>query len=216
MESYGKITAVTGPMRSHKSAYLIKTIEEENKKGKKYLAFKPEADSRDKNKIISRNGSSLSENVFLIKNLKDAQKIIEKKRFIGKSGWIYDLDTIIFDEFHFFDKDEDIAPLFHHWSAHKIEIIVAGLDLSHSGVPMAAMAKALSLADNVYKLRAICDFSKNDNATMTGMKNFIPDDFIPGDENYISLCKKHWYDKMIAECPEFKKKVEDIVGENFA
>ena len=216
MENYGKITVVTGPMRSHKSAYLLNVIKDERKRDKKYLIFKPLADSRDGAMVVSRNGQFTSENVSLIKNIKDAQDIIEKKRFIGKSGLIYDLDTIIFDEFHFFDKDEDIVPLFHHWSAHKIDIIVAGLDMSHSGIPMTAMARAMSLADSVVKLKATCDVSGEFNATMTGMNDYVPDDFIPGDKAYSSLCKKHWYDKMMNECPEFKEKLEAIVGKDFA
>jgi thymidine kinase len=63
--------------------------------------------------------------------------------------------VIAIDEIQFFDKT--IVQLCMELVAQKKRVIVAGLDLDFRGVPFGCMPELLSRADNITKLKAVCN-----------------------------------------------------------
>lgn len=182
----GIITVITGPMKCGKSDELIRIVKKYEIAGRKYLAFKPKQDTRDKNYIYSRSGAMIAPYVYFVNNLEEIKTIINEQN---------KPDLIIIDELHFF-KDDNFVLDFHQWAADGIDIVVAGLDMSHLGNPLRVVADVMAIADHVIKLKAICYETKTDTACMTWKKNFSFNEYQVGDQEYEPVNRKIWFDKM--------------------
>jgi thymidine kinase len=186
MQKTGTLKVICGPMKCGKSLELIRIVEKYKISGKKVLIIKPVEDIRDGDKLISRFGKTLDENVHRVYNIQHINTLL---------GGLNKPDLLAIDEFHFFK--EDFVWAIYQWLFWGIDVIVSGLDINHRGQPFRGTADILAIADEVLKLKSICFHTKEDNATMTRMISYTPDDYRPGDKEYEPVCRGVWFEKML-------------------
>lgn len=127
---------ITGPMRSGKTAELIRRVREAQAHGRETAVFVHELGvQRNGNILRSRNGAEIEAKPVLL------------------VGEVRGADVLAVDEAHFWHEFE-VRWLVELSRDH--EVIVAGLDTSFRGDPFPAMAYLLAMADSVTKLTAVC------------------------------------------------------------
>lgn len=127
---------ITGPMRSGKTAELIRLVRQAQADGRETRVFVHELGvHRDDGRLWSRNGESI---------------LATPVRFPSE---VYGADVLAVDEAHFWHEFE-VRRLVELSRDH--EVIVAGLDTSFRGEPFDGMAYLLAMADSVTKLTAVC------------------------------------------------------------
>lgn len=194
---FGTITVICGPMRSGKSQELIRIATKYKIAGHNWVIFKPKKDTRDGAAVLSRDGSSLSENILQIETISD---VVD---FLSKSSKTYKF--IGFDEFHFFN--ENFVDLFHFINTFGTDIVVCGLDMDHTGMPVRNLADIMAISNKVIKLKSICCESKEDKGIMTIMKQYSEDTrAVGGDDIYEPLSKEYWFFEMSCR-DDFKKRM---------
>lgn len=136
----GRLTVTCGPMFAGKSTALQSDIE---LFASPYRVFKPELDTRSPGRIVLHNGSYI-----------DA---IEVDATDGSLCAHLDegVRTIFIDEIQFFGAwiTREIIYLI---LERNIDVHVYGLDLDYKGGAWPRMSELLPLADEVHKLKAIC------------------------------------------------------------
>src|SRR5690606_6495581 len=127
---------ICGPMRSGKTAELIRLVRQARVDGRETRVFVHELGvNRDGYILFSRNGKSIG------------AKPVRSPREV------YGADVLAVDEAHFW------IPFEVQWLvelARDHEVIVAGLDTSFRGQPFDGTAYLLATADSVTKLTAVC------------------------------------------------------------
>lgn len=178
------IRVYTGPMYAAKSLGLIQAAKVRKKPDiDNILCFKPSKDTRDMSKIRSR----------VIEETLDAyviQDLSQIKEFVTP-----EIDTIIIDEVQFLSGD--VQELLWLTIMQNIDIYIAGLDLTSELTPFNIMPNILSIADEVYKLKARCqDCGKEARYTYCLVDK--TDDILVGNSEYIPLCKDCLRERCIA------------------
>ena len=148
----GSLTVIAGPMGSSKSMKLIWMLSQQAHRGRHYSVIKPKDDSRD--------GASIKSRMFL--------KPIEAD-FVEVAGDIQrslrGAPVLAIDETQFLDRlflPEIVGLL-----DLGIIVIACGLDTDFTGRPFGIMPDLLAMADEVIKLKAVCDSCHQENATRT-------------------------------------------------
>lgn len=160
------IDLYTGVMCSGKTKALIEKAERLRIMGYDYLIFYPlscsngEADS-----IYSR--ADLREKAEGVNNIKDLFT------FVHLSNNMKNIKHFIVDEVQFLDKENEenltiFKRLLQYCEANKINLYIAGIETDFANNPFKFTQMAMSYATNVYKLKAICEICKKENAS----KNF--------------------------------------------
>lgn len=136
----GRLTVTCGPMFAGKSTALQSDIE---LFASPYMIFKPELDTREKGRIVLHNGSYV-----------DAIEIDATDGSLG-AHLNEDVKTIFIDEVQFFGSwiTREIIYLI---LERNIDVHVYGLDLDYKGGAWPRMSELLPLADEVHKLKAVC------------------------------------------------------------
>ncbi len=153
------LKVISGPMKSRKSGTLIDIISDYLLMGKQIKVFYPAHVEKKREYIISRNGNeSKAISIFEPKEL--FQHIDSK------------IDAIIIDEVQFMDNNvednlKDFLSFVEYCSINKIDLICAGLDLNFKEEPFQIMGLLFSFADEIIKLKSICDLCKSPNANRT-------------------------------------------------
>ena len=189
-EHPGAIQVICGPMASGKSEELIRRITRYEIAGKSVIVFKPKADSRDFNSISSRAGCKLSDNVFLVGSSEEMEHkfIVQSGLFVGKEA--SSIELVAIDEAQFFD--EHIIDVVKHISRYA-DVIVSGLEKDCMGNPFGPMPGLLAIADEVFKLKAICRECRKRYASYTYRKIKSNDIIVVGgDETYEARCRICW------------------------
>ena len=139
---YGNIEVICGSMFSGKTEELIRRLKRVIIAKKRIAVFKPEIDARyEEKKIVSHNKISID--AYVVKNTKD---------ILLKSN---DFDVVAIDEAQFFD--DELLETVNLLANTGKRIIIAGLDMDYMGRPFGIMSNILSIANDVTKLRAICN-----------------------------------------------------------
>lgn len=147
----GSLHVIAGPMGCGKSLELLKLLEMLRVRERTYAVVKPHDDSRDGNFVKSR---------FL------AQPI--EAHFIKSPGdfaaHLHGSQVIAIDEAQFLERYalQELIELMDRG----ISVIASGLDQDFTGRPFGIMPDLLAMADQVTKLRSICEQCKQD-ATRT-------------------------------------------------
>jgi len=137
----GSIEVICGSMFSGKTEELIRRMKRAQFAKQTVEIFKPKIDTRysddevvshDKNSIRSTPVES-SGSILLMSN---------------------DVDVIGIDEAQFFD--EGLVDVCTQLADQGIRVIVAGLDMDYRGVPFGPMPALCAVAEDVYKVHAIC------------------------------------------------------------
>ena len=136
----GRLTVTCGPMFAGKSTALQSDIE---LFASPYRIFKPELDTREQGRIILHNGSYV-----------DAIEIDATDGSLS-AHLDGDVKTVFIDEIQFFGSwiTREIIYLI---LERNIDVHVYGLDLDYKGGAWPRMSELLPLADEVRKLKAVC------------------------------------------------------------
>lgn len=176
----GNIEVICGSMFSGKTEELIRRLKRGLIAKKRIAVFKPEIDARyEEKKIVSHNKISID--AYVVKNTKDI--LLNSK----------DFDVVAIDEAQFFD--DELLETVNLLANKGKRIIIAGLDMDYMGRPFGIMSNILAVANDVTKLRAICNncgclasysFRKNNTESLihVGEKN-----------DYMALCRKCFFKK---------------------
>ena len=170
----GNIEVICGSMFSGKTEELIRRLKRGLIAKKRIAVFKPEIDARyEGKKIVSHNKISID--AYVVKKTKDI--LLNSK----------DFDVVAIDEAQFFD--DELLETVNLLANKGKRIIIAGLDMDYMGRPFGIMSNILAVANDVTKLRAICNncgclasysFRKNNTDALihVGEKN-----------DYMALCR---------------------------
>ncbi len=104
--------------------------------------------------VSSRSGSSIA--CTPISSVEELEVLAQNPQY----------EIIAIDETQFFEKEKLLACV-HRLIAQGKKIIAAGLDLDFRGETFGAMGDLLARADEVYKLKAICEICKQDTFCIT-------------------------------------------------
>ena len=178
----GFLEVICGCMKSGKTAHLMNRLEPIN-----YLPnvscqiYKPPIDDRfSLNQIMDRAGRS-----YNCQNLEDTS-ILDKE----------DSHIVCIDEAQFFD--ETLLDKIIKLQKNKSNVVVAGLDLDFRGKPFGIMPYLLSMADQVTKLHAVCEYPGCPNIASRSQKMvdgkpapYASDTMEIGDSIYQARCILH-------------------------
>lgn len=160
----GSLTVICGSMCSGKSEELIRQVGRFTLAGFNVVVFKPSIDNREILKldlnplsyISSRNGSWTK--CIPVTSCSEILPIALNS----------DVDVVAIDEVMFFtDNTKEFISIIQQLLDAKKTIIIAGLDLNFRGEPFGPMPDLLAIADNVFKLTAICSVCQDDTYCIT-------------------------------------------------
>lgn len=174
----GKIIAYLGPMRSSKSAELIRSAHVYELGGSSILLINHFINKRDENKVKSRNGMQCE--CDMVSDLLSPENMHKCLQY----------DVIGIDEIQFFDHIDTFCRIMH--ALGKI-IILAGLSANYKGEMFESVTKVFPLIHELHMLKAVCKdcpFGKNREAIHNVRKKSIKDSIetLVGDEQYLILC----------------------------
>ncbi|MDD3195047.1 MAG: thymidine kinase [Paludibacter sp.] len=137
----GSIEVICGSMFSGKTEELIRRLKRAQFAKQSVEIFKPKIDTRySEDEVVSHDRNSI------------------RSTPVDSSGSILlmsnDVDVIGIDEAQFFD--EGLADVCNQLADQGIRVIVAGLDMDYKGVPFGPMPALCAIAEDVYKVHAIC------------------------------------------------------------
>ena len=184
--NHGKLKVITGPMKSAKTLELIFILKKLDYSDVSYQLFKPSIDKRfSKEEVVSRDGHKLGAEIV---STYEPKEILEK---LDKSARV-----IAIDEANFFNLS--LIEVVKELLIQGKDVIISGLDLDFRGEPFGPMGTLISMADEVVKKKAYCDYEgcgKLANRTqriINGKPAKYTDPLIlVGDEEYEARCLKH-------------------------
>ncbi|MFY7993553.1 MAG: thymidine kinase [Bacteriovoracaceae bacterium] len=139
---HGSIEVVCGPMFSGKTEELIRRVKRAQIAKQRVQIFKPAIDVRyDIEDVVSHSSQAIKSEpvesaVDILIRLKDSTRVVA------------------IDEVQFFD--DAIITVVTKLAARGYRVICAGLDLDYRAQPFGPMPMLLALADDVFKIHAIC------------------------------------------------------------
>ena len=137
----GSIEVICGSMFSGKTEELIRRLKRANFAKLKVEIFKPTIDTRySDDEVVSHDRTAI------------------RSTPVESSGSILlladDVDVVGIDEAQFFD--EGLPDVCNQLANQGIRVIIAGLDMDFQGVPFGVMPALCAIAEDVYKVHAIC------------------------------------------------------------
>lgn len=173
----GDITVITGPMKCGKSEELLRRINRFKIADKNVVVVKPDTDRRfSESEVVSRNGKEEQCTSIPSNNPEYILSIIAS-----------DTDVIVIDEAQFFDYN--VISIVKELSNKNIDVIIGGLDMDSNGHPFGPMPYLMAIADEVIKLKAICEFCKNQFAKFSIAMFDKKEKIVIGDTIYKAACK---------------------------
>lgn len=137
----GSIEVICGSMFSGKTEELIRRLKRAKFAKQRVEIFKPAIDTRySEDEVVSHDRSSI------------------RSTPVDSSGSILlmtgDVDVVGIDEAQFFD--DGLVDVCTQLANQGIRVIIAGLDMDFKGVPFGVMPALCAIAEDVYKVHAIC------------------------------------------------------------
>ena len=137
----GSIEVICGSMFSGKTEELIRRLKRAQFAKLRVEIFKPQIDTRySENEVVSHDRNAI------------------RSTPVDSSGNILllagDVDVVAIDEAQFFD--EGLVDVCTKLANQGIRVIIAGLDMDFRGVPFGPMPALCAVAEDVYKVHAIC------------------------------------------------------------
>ncbi|PEE69371.1 thymidine kinase [Bacillus thuringiensis] len=179
-----------GTMAAGKSLELLKTADTYERTGRTVVVFKPTTDTRsDSHLVESRIGLA-----------HEAIPIDPDKG--GGSVLAYAImrrpDVILIDEAQFLSRYCIEAIIRSVVDKKDIPVIFYGLKTNFKGELFAGSAALLALCDDVAEIKGICKICDRKAIMNQRLINGKPtregDEVQIGDEEYISVCRKHYYE----------------------
>ena len=181
-------------MNAGKSTMLLQANHNYIERGMKPEIYTSNLDSRfGTGEIISRIGLRFKSNIFDTKT-DIYNEIINKK--INK-----EIDCVLIDEAQFLTKDQ-VSQLGRIVDSLDIPVLTFGIRTDFQGNLFEGSKYLLAWADNLKEIKTVCHCGRK--ATMVLRLNedgqIVEDGDqidIGGEEKYVSVCRKHFYDKNI-------------------
>ena len=137
----GSIEVICGSMFSGKTEELIRRLKRANFAKLKVEIFKPAIDTRySEDEVVSHDRTAIR-----------STPVESSGNILLLTG---DVDVIGIDEAQFFD--EGLPDVCTQLANQGIRVIIAGLDMDFRGVPFGVMPALCAIAEDVYKVHAIC------------------------------------------------------------
>lgn len=199
----GGIEIICGPMFSGKTEELLRRLNRFHYAKIPFIIFKHTSDNREFDfelfleqkekfencdRLVSRNGKGIFENVFKAENGKELLRKVEEesqKRLIK---------VIAIDEAQFFDID--LVEVVDQLALKGFHVILAGLDKNYMGEPFEVMAKLSCVCDEIKKLTAICTICHNlagFTQLVANIQDLDSSQPLIGNQEYEARCRKHFY-----------------------
>jgi len=170
----GWIEVISGGMFSGKTEELIRRLKRVQISGRKAEIFKPAMDTRYHHLDIVSHDSS---------RIRSTPVEHHHNILLLASG----MDVVGIDEAQFFD--EGIVEVVEELALKGTRVIVAGLDMDHTGAPFGPMPSLLARAEYITKLHAICA-QCGDIANYSYRKPKIDDKILLGEKDvYEPRCR---------------------------
>lgn len=195
----GKITVVTGPMKSSKTLFSILAARDAETARKRVVGFHPDNSSRwGKETINSRITFSFTEEEGRLSYPSIPLTTLENFFSYIPIG----TDLVIFDDAQFFSGE--IVGIVQELRRVGIDVWVSGLDMDCFLQPFGPMPFLMAVADEVIKKTAICEDCLEPAQTTYRVVD-SKDQILVGDKEYIALCYDCWHDRKQEEDPlDFK------------
>ena len=178
------LTVITGPMFAGKTTELIRRLKRYQYAGKSVLLFKPTLDVRSPKGIVKTHSG---EEMVAIE-VSDSSEIIDHlSRFEG-------ISAIGIDEVQFFD--DGIIEVIKTMVYSGYDVFVSGLDMDFMGRPFGVVPYLLAIADDVYKLKAVCVVCGADATHSFKKKRDSLLIEVGGSDIYEPRCRKCWHEGM--------------------
>lgn len=198
MNRIGKLYFRYGTMGSAKTALLLTTAYNFEERGMSYLCFKPSIDTREKQNVIrSRIGIERECNwIYRETNLyREIQNMIEVKQFHPE--WI------LVDESQFLTA-EQVDQLAMIVDQYSVNVICYGLRTDFRTNLFEGSRRLFEIADTIDEIKCTCNCGRKTivNARIDGRGEIITEGEqveIGGNERYMSVCRKCWRNKKIAQ-----------------
>lgn len=188
-----KLTFYYGTMSSGKTIDLIQTAYKYNSKGMKAVLLKPKTDTKGNDKVVSRVGLEKQVDIMLADN----------ESLFDYSNKLNDIDCLLVDEVQFL-TEKQIFELFTLTKDYDIPVICYGLKTDFKGKLFKGSSAIIALADDMYKMRALCSTPKcGNNAAFNARKingEYVydgPQVLIGEDESYDHLCSECYFEKVL-------------------
>lgn len=188
----GKITVITGPMRSRKTLDLILMAREAELVGKKVISFHPKDSSRwgDGNEIVSRVSVRSHVGDVTQEHRLSFPSIPLGRLSNGEYVIPMDADLVLFDDAHFFNTS--IISLVCRLRQDDIDVAISGLDMDCFQQPFGCMPYLMAIADEVIKQKTSC-MKCGGAASISFRQDESQEQILVGDTEYISMCWDCWY-----------------------
>ncbi len=177
---HGSIEVICGPMFSGKTEELIRRVKRSQIAKQRVQIFKPAIDVRyDVEDVVSHSSQVIKsepvENaVDILVRLKDSTRVVA------------------IDEIQFFD--EAIITVVTKLAARGYRVICAGLDLDYRAQPFGPMPMLLALADDVFKIHAICTVCGAPATRSQRLSLSQKDQILLGETDaYEARCRGHYH-----------------------
>lgn len=188
-----KLYFYMGSMNSSKSASLLMNVHNYENQGKNVVILKPSINTRDNEGVVSSR-VGISHSAIEVKGDDNIIEVIRKHN--DKK-----LDCIFVDEVHMFTVKQ-IRQLVYVVDELNINVITYGLKNSYiDGKIFDSIQELLFQANAVYEIKSVCTYC-NQKAThhlrsINGKYTYTGDEIVVGDtvgeEKYISVCRRHYY-----------------------
>lgn len=185
----GKLTVNVGGMFSGKSTLLQQQGRRHFCANQKVVYVKPSLDNRySDDEIVTHDGKSVSA-INIESSLKEYPEL-------------FSADVVLIDEIQFFKLNVVLEIL--ELLKKGIDVYVSGLDMDYKGLGFAIVMTLMTMADEVNKLKSICECCGSSDAGMTGKRDVSISScerFELGDQTlYIPLCRDCYYKLKFEGC----------------
>ena len=189
-----RIHFIYSTMNAGKSTMLLQANHNYQEKGMSTIIYTSSVDDRyGKKEIVSRIGLRAESNIF-----SNNTNIYEEVIGLNKSNKV---DCVLIDEAQFLNK-EQVAQLGQIVDTLDIPVLTFGIRTDFKGNLFEGSEYLLAWADNLKEIKTVCHcgrkatmvlrLDENGNVLETGDQIEIG-----GNEKYVSICRKHFYEKNI-------------------
>ncbi|SCV23830.1 Thymidine kinase [Bacillus cereus] len=186
-----KLYAKLGTMAAGKSLELLKTADTYERSGRTVLVIKPSVDDRSGvDRVVSRIG--LAHTAHSVDPDTGAGSILAL-------AIIHRPDVILIDEAQFFSRYAIEAIATNIVDKRDIPVICYGLKNNFKNELFEGSAALLALADDITEIKGICQYCDRKAIMNLRLVDGKPtrkgEEIQIGDEEYRSVCRKHYYNQ---------------------
>ena len=181
-------------MNAGKSTMLLQANHNYQERGMSTIIYTSSVDDRyGKKEIVSRIGLKAESNIF-----SDNTNIYKEVINFNKSNRV---DCVLIDEAQFLNKDQ-VAQLGQIVDSLDIPVLTFGIRTDFKGNLFEGSEYLLAWADNLKEIKTVCHCGRkatmvlrlDENGNVIEEGDQIE---VGGNEKYVSICRKHFYEKNI-------------------